>query len=156
MITRLAHVKCANLVIKEIATDYLPLIETEEVEVQDSRISYEKLLHRVLEILSVRNVADGIESNFRMNPTECVLANGNIVKARVRYSYMPVDIEIDEQCPVSPLVSAKTLALGICAEYSLIEGMYEQSVMYSDKFKEDMRTAVRKKGEIRIKPRRWL
>lgn len=149
-------VKCANLVIKEIATDYIPLVETEEVEVQDSRISYEKLLHRVLEILSVRNVADGIESNFRMNPTECVLANDNIVKARVKYSYMPVDIEIDEQCPVSPLVSAKTLALGICAEYSLIEGMYEQSVMYSDKFKEDMRTAVRKKGEIRIKPRRWL
>lgn len=149
-------VKCANLVIKEIATDYLPLVESEDVEVADGRISYEKLLHRVLEILSVRNLADGIASNFRMTPTECVLLNADVKRATVKYSYLPVDIEIDEQCPVSPLVSAKTLALGICAEYSLIEGMYEQSVTYSNKFKEDMRTAVRKKGEIKIKPRRWL
>lgn len=149
-------VKCANLVIKEIATDYIPLIETEQVEVQGGRISYEKLLHRVLEILSVRNAADGIASNFRMTPIECVLHNENVKNASVKYSYMPVDIEIDEQCPVSPLVSAKTLALGICAEYTLIQGMYEQSVAYSTRFKEDMRTAVRKKGEIKVKPRRWL
>lgn len=149
-------VKCANLVIKEIVTDYLPLVETEEVDVRDGRISYERLLHRVLEILSVTNAQTGIESNFTMNPTECIVHNGDMTKAKVKYTYIPVDIEIDEQCPVSPLVSAKTLALGICAEYSLIEGMYEQSVMYSDRFKEDMRTAVRRKGEIRIKPRRWL
>ena len=91
-----------------------------------------------------------------MTPTECVLQNENIKNASVKYSYMPVDIEIDEQCPVSPLVSAKTLALGICAEYTLIQGMYEQSVAYSTRFKEDMRTDVRKKGEIKVKPRRWL
>lgn len=149
-------VKCANLVIKEIVTDYIPLIETEETETSDGKINYEKLLHRVLEILSVKDMKTGISTNFRMNPTECILENKNIQKAEVRYSYLPVDIDIDEQCPVSPLVSAKTLALGICAEYSLIEGMYEQSVMYSDRFKEDMRTAIRKKGEIKIKPRRWL
>ncbi len=149
-------VKCANLVIKEIATDYIPLTETEEVEIDNGNISYEKLLHRVLEILSVKNVKNGIYTNFRMNPTECVLENKDIKKALVKYTYLPVDIEIDEQCPISPIISAKTLALGICAEYSLIEGMYEQSVMYSERFKEDMRTATRKKGEIRIKPRRWL
>lgn len=149
-------VKCANLVIKEIVTDYIPLTETEEVEVTDGKISYEKLLHRVLEILSVKNVKNGIFTNFKMNPAECILENKDIQKAEIRYNYLPTDIEIDEQCPVSPMVSAKTLALGICAEYSLIEGMYEQSVMYSDRFKEDMRTATRKKGEIKIKPRRWL
>ncbi len=148
-------VKCANLVIKEIATDYIPLTETETVSVEDNRISYEKLLHRVLEVLSVKDAKTGIASNFKMNPTECVLAN-TISEAEIKYSYIPVDTEIDEQCPVSPLVSARTLALGICAEYSLIEGMYEQSVMYSDRFKEDMRTAVRKKGEIKVKPRRWV
>ena len=56
----------------------------------------------------------------------------------MKYSYIPLDIDIEEECPLPPLVSAKTLALGICAEYSMISGMYEQSVMYSDRFKEDM------------------
>lgn len=149
-------VKCANLVIKEIATEYMPLLAEEVVSAENGKITYDKFVNRVLEILSVSNTKNGLESNFRMNPTECILSNTDIQKALVKYSYLPTDIDIDEICPISPMVSAKTLALGICAEYCLIEGMYEQSVMYSDRFKEDMRTATRKKGEIKIKPRRWL
>ena len=34
-------VKCANLVIKEIAAEYVPLIEEETVRVVDSKISFE-------------------------------------------------------------------------------------------------------------------
>lgn len=148
-------VKCANLVIKEIATEYIPLIERESAQVKDGTINYDRLLHRVLEVLEVRDADSDIPSDCYMGPSECRVANSGMKKALIKYSYLPMDVSIDEQCPLSPLVSAKTLALGICAEYSLIEGMYEQSVMFSDRFKEDMRTATRKKGEIKIKPRRW-
>ena len=58
-------------------------------------------------------------------------------RADVLYSYAPLEVDIEEECPISPTVGAKTLALGICAEYSMICGMYEQSVMYSDRFKEE-------------------
>ncbi len=148
-------VKCANLVIKEIAGEYLPLIEEEVVDVKDGRFSFESMLHKVCEIRAVVDEQSGLASDFYHSPTHCVLTNKDVQRARVKYSYIPLDIDIEEECPLPPLVSAKTLALGICAEYSMISGMYEQSVMYSDRFKEDMRTATRKKGEIKIKPRRW-
>ena len=148
-------VKCANLVIKEIAGEYLPLLEEEEVEAQDGKIYFEGLLHKVLEVRKVVDLDSSLTSDFYHTPTHCQLLNDGVKRARIVYSYMPLDIDIEEECPLPPLVTAKTLALGICAEYSMISGMYEQSVMYSDRFKQDMRTAVRKKGEIKIKPRRW-
>ena len=148
-------VKCANLVIKEITGEYLPLLTEEEVEVRDGKINYEGLLHKVLEVRKVEDLDSGLSSDFYHTPTYCKLLNDGVKRARIVYSYVPLDIDIEEECPLPPLVTAKTLALGICAEYSMISGMYEQSVMYSDRFKQDMRTAVRKKGEIKIKPRRW-
>ncbi|MDE6614740.1 MAG: hypothetical protein K2K24_04440 [Clostridia bacterium] len=147
--------RCANIVIKEIATDYLPLTSTEQVEVKDGKISYDSLSRRVLEVLSVKDANTEIKSLFRHTPSCLELDNKNIKKADVRYNYMPTDAGIDDECPVSPLVSAKTVAMGVCSEFCLIEGMYEQSVMFSDRYKDDLRCAVRKKGEIRIKPRRW-
>ena len=148
-------VKCANLVIKEIATEYVPLIEEETVEVKDGKITYEGLMHKVAQVRTVEDFDSGLTSNFYHTPTHCKVVNDGVIKARIVYSYIPLDIDIEEECPLPPQVSAKTLALGICAEYSMISGMYEHSVMYSARFKQDMRTAVRKKGEIRIKPRRW-
>ena len=148
-------VKCANLVIKEIATEYVPLIEEETVDVVDGNINYEGLTRKVAEVRKVEDIDSGLASKFYCAPTHCKVLNDGVKRAKIVYSYIPLDIDIEEDCPLSPVVSAKTLALGICAEYSMISGMYEQSVMYSDRFKQDMRTAVRKKGEIRIKPRRW-
>lgn len=148
-------VKCGNLVIKEIAAEYAPLIAEEVVDVVDGEIRLDSLLHRASQIRKVVDEASGLESDFYYTPTACVLSNKNVKRAAVKYSYMPLEIDIEEECPISPIVSAKTLALGICAEYSMISGMYEQSVAYSDRFKEDMRSATRKKGEIRVKPRRW-
>ena len=148
-------VKCANLVIKEIATEYAPLIEEETVDVKDGKIDFESLTHKVAEVRKVQDAVSGLTSDFYNTPAHCKLLNDGVKRAKIIYSYIPLDIDIEEDCPLPPAVSAKTLALGICAEYSMISGMYEQSVMYSDRFKQDMRTAVRKKGEIRVRPRRW-
>ncbi len=148
-------VKCANLVIKEIAAEYVPLIEEETVRVVDGKISFEGLMHKIAEVRKVQDALSGLTSDFYNTPTHCKLLNDGVKKARIVYSYLPLDIDIEDDCPLPPAVGAKTLALGICAEYSMISGMYEQSLMYSDRFKQDMRTAVRKKGEIKVKPRRW-
>lgn len=147
--------RCANIVIKEIATDYLPLEANERVEVKDGRISYDAFSHRLLEVLSVKNADTDIKSNFRHTPSALEVMSGDIKRADVKYCYLPKDVGMDGECEISPLVGAKTAAMGVCAEYSLIEGLYEQSTVFSERFKEDLRCAVRKKGEIRIKPRRW-
>ncbi|MDE6189749.1 MAG: hypothetical protein K2G37_05640 [Clostridia bacterium] len=148
-------VRCANIVLKEIASDYLPLAVNERVEVKDGKISYDSLSHRALEVLSVKNADTDVRSNFRHTPSAIDVENCDMKRADVKYYYTPKDVSVEEECPISPLVSAKTVAMGVCSEFSLIEGLYEQSVVFADRFKEDLRCAVRKKGEIKIKPRRW-
>ncbi|MDE6757673.1 MAG: hypothetical protein K2O95_07880 [Clostridia bacterium] len=147
--------RCANIVIKEIATDYLPLTATEQAEVKDGRISYDALSRRVLEVLTVKDADTDVRSAFRHTPSALELVNRDMKRANVKYNYLPTDVNLDEECPLSPLVSAKTAAMGVCSEFCLIEGMYEQSIVFSERYKEDLRCAVRKKGEIKIKPRRW-
>ncbi len=147
--------RCANIVLKEIATDYLPITIEEEAVVKEGRISYDAFSRRVLEVLTVKDAKTEIKSVFRHTPSALEIANKDMKRAKVKYNYTPADIDLGEQCPVSPLVGVKTVAMGVCSEFCLIEGMYEQSVMFSERYKEDLRGAVRKKGEIRIKPRRW-
>ncbi len=147
--------RCANIVLKEIATDYLPITIEEEVVVKEGRISYDAFSRRVLEVLTIKDANTQIKSVFRHTPSSLEVVNKDIKRAKVKYNCTPADIDLEEQCPVSPLVGVKTVAMGVCSEFCLIEGMYEQSVMFSERYKEDLRGAVRKKGEIRIKPRRW-
>ena len=150
-----ALVRCANIVIKEIATDYLPLISYEQVEVKDGKISYDALAYRAIEVLSVRDADTDIKSVFRHTPSYIQLVNKDMKRADVKYYYIPKDVGLDDECPLSPQVSAKTAAMGVCSEFCLIEGLYEQSIVFADRFKDDLRSAVRRKGEITIKPRRW-
>ncbi|MDE7336795.1 MAG: hypothetical protein K2N32_01620 [Clostridia bacterium] len=147
--------RCANIVLKEIATDYLPLAAEEAVDVKDGRISYDAFSRRLLEALVVKDANTETKTVFRHTPSALEIKNKDIKRANVKYNYMPMDAGLDDECQISPLVSEKTVAMGVCSEFSLIEGMYEQSVMFSERYKDDLRSVARKKGEIRIKPRRW-
>ena len=109
------------------------------MDVKDGKIDFESLTHKVAEVRKVQDAVSGLTSDFYNTPAHCKLLNDGVKRAKIIYSYIPLDIDIEEAC----------------GEVSMISGMYEQSVMYSDRFKQDMRTAVRKKGEIRVRPRRW-
>lgn len=146
--------QCANMVRKEIAFEYLPLVATETVEHTQDAFSYDALSHRVLRILQVQDANRGIRLRFRMHPDRCEVP-ASAGKLVVQYQYQPEDISFTDDCGLPPSVTARTLALGIAAEYCLIQGMYEQSVLFSDRFADDMRSASRRVGEARVKPRRW-
>lgn len=146
-------IKCANLVIKEIACDYIPLIQEEIIQIKDGKFDYDSFPMRVREVLKVTDLDSGVRVKFRQNPNYCNVEMSK--NALVKYSYIPDDIGVDDECVLSPKISAKTLALGVAAEYSLIEGLYEQSVMFGEKFREDIKGACRRNCELRMRPRVW-
>ncbi|MEG1608472.1 MAG: hypothetical protein RR348_01245, partial [Clostridia bacterium] len=147
-------VKCVNLLLKEIACDYAPLVESEVVEVKDGKFCYDVFPHRVREIVKVVNLENGVDMKFEQKPLWCCVALAK--KVEVCYAYVPGDIGVDDECVMSPKISSKTLALGAISEFCLIEGMYEQSALYGDKFREEMKNACRKNSEIKIKTRVWM
>ena len=74
----------------------------------------------------------------------------------VEYEYLPNDVTIDEDCEISTKVSSKTLALAVVSEYCMIEGLYEQSVMFGQKFQEEIKLALTTNRSVYLKARRWI
>lgn len=147
-------IKCANIVIKEIANDYIPLKDTEIVVASGGRFVYDLLPKRVSEIFKVQEKLSGQKVSFYQKPSVCLVdKDGELV---VEYSYYPFDVAIDDDCEISPKISSKTFALGVVSEYCMIEGMYEQSVMFGQKFQEEIKVACRQNKEFIVKARRWV
>lgn len=144
-------VKCANIVMKEIASGYLPLTESKTCVVKDGEVEYSMLDHRVREILGVKS--KGNEVAWEALPSKLKTdAEGEV---EIKYCYLPSDVDLEGECDVNVRVSPVCLALGACAEYCLIDGAYEQAVMMNDKFMDAIAVACRNNREKKVKGRVW-
>ncbi|MGN0771845.1 MAG: hypothetical protein ACI4MI_04600 [Christensenellales bacterium] len=145
-------VRCANIVIKEIACDYLPLTDNKTCNVSNGEIEYAALNHRVKEILGI--TSNGSAVDFECLPSKVTVSCEGQVD--VKYNYVPADIDLDDECETDVRVSPVCLALGTCAQYCMIEGLYEEAVMMNDKFMDSLAVACRNNREKRVKARYWL
>ena len=144
--------RCANIMLTEIAQEYLPLTDECEVTAKNGAFCYEDIPRKVCRIISVKDV-DGNKINFRQRSFSCRVTKDGLLK--VEYRYLPAETAVGEVCDVDPAVSVKTLALGVCAEYCMISGMYEQSEGFAERFRQDMRAAVRPVRSVTLKKRGW-
>lgn len=145
-------VRCANIMLTEVAQEYIPLADECEVSAKDGRFSYEEVPRRVCRIISVKD-KDGNNVRFRQRSFSCnVNKDGRLT---VEYRYLPETAAIGDDCDIDPSVSEKTLALGVCAEYCMISGMYEQSEGFAERFRQDMRSCVRPSRSVTVKKREW-
>lgn len=144
--------RCVNIMLTEIAQEYLPLTDECEVTAKNGVFSYEELPRKVSRILSVKD-EKGNKVNFRQRSFSCKVTKDGRLK--VEYRYLPAEAVCGEDCDVDPAVSEKTLALGACAEYCMISGMYEQSEGFAERFRDDMRAAIRPVKSVTLKERGW-
>lgn len=144
-------VDCANLALAEIAAEYAPLTARSKVVATDGGFEISALPKRATKIKKV--FKDGAEVAFRQRARRCETnADGSL---EAEYEYLPPRAELNDECDLDAAVGAKTLALGALAEYCAIQGMFEQSEGFAERFREDMRTVVRRSREIRLPKRRW-
>lgn len=145
--------KCVRIILDEIATEYLPIKVSQEAEVVDGKIEFANLLRQPVRIRRVRK--DGKDVRFCNTPSAVqVDAEGTV---SVEYNAFPATAASeDETVETGAPLAVKSVAAGVCSQYCLVRGMYEQSLSFSEMFKEDMRTACRSVREIRVKGRRWL
>lgn len=145
-------VKCVNLAQKQCASVYLPAVDTCRVTARGGAFAYGQLQQRVSEIVSVKD-ENGSDVKFRARCADCEVASDGTLT--VTYRYLPPDGGLEDNCALPPSVAAQTLALGACAEYCLIEGMYEQSALFRQRFADDMQNAARPKRMPTMARRRW-
>ena len=145
--------RCANLVYKEVACDYLPLVRKQTFETSNGAISYadfDKVLQDVKEIRD----AYGKSVKFYVLPDGLETVSGTVC---VKYAYVPSDCGFFEELDYkSGKIGERVFAYGTAAEYCMISGLYEDALIWEQRYKDALLSCVSKKSEIRIPARRWV
>ena len=145
-------VRCFNLVNQEIASDYLPFLTKEEVDVENSILNFSELKKKVFNIFEVKNKF-GVKLNFK------VISNYIEISGKAKtvvYSFFPDELDIEDEVELYCGLSARVYAYGIASEYLLIDGVSEDAEIWENRFKESLFLLSRKHGEHILPKRRWL
>jgi len=144
-------IRCANIKIKEIACDYLPLTDECELIVENGQIGLNAFPRRVKEVLSITKVGQRVQ--FKVSPSEIfVPTNGRVT---VKYNYVPTDIRLDGRVEVDCRVSDVTLIFGVLCEYCMASGRYDEGLYWGEKFESAMVVACRTNRERYLPRRSW-
>ncbi len=144
--------RASNLVNSEIASEYFPLLHEEIIESKDGIIEYSSLSERLLDVISVRT-QEGTSVRYKLFPSYLKTKEGGIYT--VTYQYMPAKLEFSSALPYDVKISPRLFALGVSSEYCLLNGMYDEGVMFDKKYREALRMALLTKGERTVRARRW-
>lgn len=144
-------VKCINMIVSEIASDYLPVVYEEEVEAVNGIIPYDKLTKRLINLKKVSKNASKIGA--KMFPNEIVLNNSGLV--RVEYCFMPDAVGLGDDIQLSPKITLMLIVYGVLGEYCLLQGRYEDSVLFDKRYREMLKIACRETKEIKLKRGWW-
>ena len=129
--------RCANLVVTNVASNYVDCIASQSFFVTDGKIMYKQFKHTFLKIKSV-------SCRYDLFINYIAVPNG---KVDVTYAYVPefksknVDINMNQSL----------LLYGILHEYAGISGLVDEEKLFGKKF-EQLLFATRETGRARRMP----
>lgn len=146
--------RCLNLVINQIASDYIPLKFIETVTPVNGKVLFTSLNKKLIEVLRVEDKF-GIRVNFKLYPEFLETINGDI---SITYSYEPENISNINQDleSFSQKIGERVIAYGVAMEYCFICGLHDDASIWEKRFKDALLIAARKKSEIKLPKRRWI
>lgn len=144
-------IKCFNLVNQEIASDYLPFLLEEEIDVRNSILNFSSLSKNVVAVYQVKDCL-GFGLKFRNYPNYVEIFGA---AKKIVYSYLPAELELDAQVESNNGLSERVYAYGVASEYLLVDGMSDDAEIWEERFKESLFMLSRRHGEHRLPRRRW-
>jgi len=143
---------CGNLIYSELAGEYIPLISMQSFLNKTGIIEFSEFSKNVVDILSVSDLQDN-KLYFAVYTNYLTAPKGGIL---VSYSYLPDKVNLNGALDyASGKLSERIIAYGICAEYCVVKGMFNEAAYFDKKFKDSLLNACRPKN-VYIPPRRWL
>ena len=143
-------IRAYNLVLKEVATDYLPLTLTEERS--GGMVEFSSFSNYPLKILSVRRKDEKID--FEIKNSAMVLPKGEGFS--ISYSYLPNDQTPSDDFPYeNKRVEDRAFCYGVASEFCLMNGRYDEAGNWDSKYRRAVDT-VFKHSAKKIKGRSWV
>ena len=144
--------RCANIVISEIAFNYIPMLKEERARVQDGKIIIEDLTEKFAGVENVLSI-NGTPLKFKTNATH-ISVNADEVK--ILYKYIPSNYGLTDTIGYTAnQISTVAIAYGVVAEYLLTERAFSESVLWRERFVNTL-SLVRTPKNKSVKGRAWL
>lgn len=145
---------CINLIVDEIASDYLPITKEKEITLTNGEIDVFEIDKDIHEIISIKNkFGKSLKYKYLNNKIICLAS-----KVVVCYTVHPkkvVEIDDEAEC-FGGRLGERVLAYGVASEYCFLEMLYDDATIWESRFKNSLLIACRKKGEIKLKKRGWI
>jgi hypothetical protein len=139
--------RCANLVVSNIAVNYLDCVDVEKFNVEDGKIDFSQFQKNCFKIRSVKMYNNEIDYDLYMN--RLTVPNGEVT---VEYAYIPKFTDGEQEIvSVMGKFDESILLYGIVAEYASISGLFTEHKIYSGKF-DTLLSKFTRCGHMRVMP----
>lgn len=146
-------VKCLNDVTEELATQYIPILKTKEVELKQGTIDVYAIDDNIFEIVAVKTLS-GRTLRYVVSGNKMVCLAS---KAKITYKVYPEQINADGEAEsFGGKISARIIAYGVASEYCFLDMLYDDATLWESRYKNALLNVQRKKGEIKMKKRGWF
>ena len=143
---------CFNIVENELALDYFPLLAEDTLVSSGGVIEFSALIKPAVRITKVTDEW-GNSVPFQLFPSYLKTQPGKVC---VTYTYAPEKKTSSGASDFSSSISARLIAYGMAAEYTMATGLFEDAAVWDKKYKESIRAAYRLQKCERIRSRRWV
>lgn len=140
-------VKCLNLVLHRIATEYVELLKKEPIMVSNGAFDLTMLDEKIYKVKKVV----GCEK-YQVVNDKLFAENGNY---EIVYSYFPEKLDFDDTLEYFENLSQFAIYYGICSEFLMILGDFSQSEIWESKFENAMEMAKTDLKVVNVKHKRW-
>jgi hypothetical protein len=147
-------INCLNLVVNEVASEYVTLKDKVKLSTTNGVIYYSKLSNKIVsDILSVKQGETGVSYVLKADRLETVPG-----LVEIEFAYQPGQVtSINETIDFANYkLNERVLAYGVVAEYNFLYANYDDATIWDNRFKNSLSNLIRPKREIKIKQRLWV
>ena len=145
--------QCLNLVLEDIARDYMPLLCEEEIVFSNKKFEYANLSKVIGDIIKLQ-ATNGLAVKFKCFPT---FIKADVKKAVLTYSYLPEKVDFNGIFnDFSSKLTERIIAYGVAMEYLFLNSLSDEAAVWENRFLNSLESALRKKHNISLPKRRWI
>lgn len=146
-------VRCINIVLNEIANEYVPLKKMVEVVTENGIVSYDDFGEVVLDIVEITDDY-GNKIKYKLYPEYLKTKPGSV---NIEYTYLPDKKTLEDEIGYkNGRVSGRIVAYGTAGEYCLINGNYEEAYMWDKRYKDSLTYVTGARKKLNLKVGRWI
>lgn len=141
-----------NMTNTTIASLYFDILEEKQIVCMDGKIKYSNITDK--DIVDIKYVldTDGNKINYSAMSDGINLNDGTY---KIVYSYLPKEVEIDDEITYYRKISEALFSYGVVAEFLFLKGDLNEAYIWDKKFKEELFALSRPRKNINMPCKRW-